>query len=369
MVAMLGAFVFAGLANADEHWNTDLRGVGVDLTGSMRLGWLDGSFGGWHGETYNITVHQNFTAAVPPEITDGTYDADFGGLARVDEKIVAFNGMVMTENGTFRAEFAVPNVYTDVPTGGFPAWGNLTLVISELTKPPVVGICECVKVMGRVTDYGGSPAFGHLNADAKISITNSTTNLENSSRVHLFWAPVNETASVNDRNAAPENFTYSFYAARLINTAVVALNYSGNDFYVSGLWNVLNVTFSFHGTSPWDFQKTATYAEQNVTGDLRVYNGWKNFTASISGFKDVNGLVKYFLAHAKAIFDGDIFGRGRVDIYDLVYVARRIGSTAGDPHWGGPSNFDETERADLNFDFHVDVYDLVTVATEIGQTS
>jgi hypothetical protein len=344
-----------------------LHRVEVDLTGSMRLGWYDGSYGGWHGETYNITVQQNFTASVPPEVIAGTYDANFGGLARVDENSIAFDGIIMTENGTFRAEFAVPNVYTDVPTGGFPAWGNLTLAISELTKPPAEGICEFVRVVGFVTDYNDSSAFGHLDANAKISISNSTTG-ENVSKVHLFWAPVSkETVSFNAD--ATENLTYSFYAARLINTTTVALNYSGNDFYVSGLWNVLNVTFSFYGTSPWDYQKTASYVEQNVTGDLRVYGDWQNFTASIAGFSDVNGSVRHFMTHARAILNGDIFGHGRVDIYDLVYVARRVGSTAGGPQWGGPSNFEDVERADLNFDFHVDIYDLVTVANEIGQTS
>ena len=135
---------------------------------------------------------------------------------------------------------------------------------------------------------------------------------------------------------ATGNFTYSFYIAQLISTTVIALNYSGNDFYVSGLWNVLNVTFSFHsGANYEDFGRTKSYVGQNATGVLEVYGNGKNFTVSIAGFDKVTGSVERFVIHGKTILEGDVLNHGVVDIYDLVYVARRIGVTPGDPRWGG----------------------------------
>ena len=166
-------------------------------------------------------------------------------------------------------------------------------------------------------------------------------------------------------SSSPWNF--SFYYARLVNTTTVALTNSGYDLYVSGFWNVLNVTSG--GGGPAEFKQGTTYVVKNATGtftcDLKVPGNW---TLSITGVGDVNGTVTYVRMNAQRILLGDIFGNGKVDIFDLVYVARRMGATPGDPQWGGPSNFEDIEKADVNGHGQVDIYDLVTVATEIGQT-
>jgi hypothetical protein len=355
IIALLGVFVFAGSGTVSGDYDRGYHTARINLTGSMRLQ--------WYHEAFDITVAQNFTANVPPGITTGTYNGTFGGVARVDEDSIGFNGVIMTENGTFPAGFKVPVDGYNGPTGVCGASGNLTLAIPWTTAPPGTYAYELIQVVGRVTGYGNSPALGNLNANAKIS--NSTVG-ENVSTAHVFWVPISGPMPHPDTAG---NFTYSFYAARLINTTTLALNYSGYDFYLNGTWNILNVTFSYSGVNHEDFQKTESYARQNATGELKVYGNWMNFTLSISGFEDVKGSVNHFVRHAKAILEGDVLGHGRVDIYDLVYVARRIGSTPGAPQSGGLSNFEDVESADVNFDFHVDIYDLVTVATQIGQTS
>jgi hypothetical protein len=363
IMGLLCVSVFAGSAIAMEDFGRGLHplhSVEVDLAGSMRLE--------WYQQTDNITIEKNFTAKVPVEITAGKYDATFKGFARVDEGNIEFNGAIATENGTFMAEFAVPNKYNiptpSVPMGMCRALGNLTLEIIEIAPIPPFQY-EYIQVVGRVTDYGSSPASGILNANAKIS--NSTIDpAGNVSQAHVFWIPLSGEIP---HPWEVGNFTYSFYKARLINTTKIALNYSGNDFYISGLWNVMNVTFSYYGINDQNFQKTESYVRQNATGELKVYGNWMNFTLSIAGFDDVKGSIKHFVTHAKVILDGDVLGHGRVDIYDLVHVARLIGSTAGAPQCGGISGFENVESADVNFDFQVDVYDLVTVATQIGQTS
>lgn len=359
IIALLGVFAFAGSATVSGDAPKGFHLVKINLKGAMRLE--------WYHETYDITVEQNFTANVPPGMTPGTYNGTFGGVARVDEASIGFKGVIMTENGTFAAEFKVPvpNDYNG-PPGVCGASGKLTLTISELTGPPVEYAYRYIQLVGRVTGYGNSSALGHLNANAKIS--NSTTG-ENVSKAHVSWAPLTGPMPHPQEQNTAVNFTYSIYAARLISTTMVALNYSGNDFYVDGTWNVVNVTFSFYGVNHEDFQETTSYVRQNATGQLKVYGNWVNFTLSIAGFDDVKGSVRHFVAHGRAILEGDVLGHGRVDIYDLVFVARRIGRIAGAPQAGGLSNFDDVESADVNFDFHVNIYDLVTVATEIGQTS
>lgn len=361
IMALLGLSVFAGVAMAMGDSPRVLQTVEVDLTGSMRLGW-------WNIQTDNIAVQQNFTAKVPASITAGSYNATFEGFARISTQSIDFNGVIETENGTFTAEFEVPNAYTPaLPTGECGALENLTLLISGTALPSPVQF-ECIRVAGRVTAFGNSNASGVLNANAKIS--NSTGG--NVSEAQVTWVPLSGPMPVIsplwvDHNATG-NYTYSFYTATLINTTVVALNYTGYDFYVSGLWNVLNVTCSFSGTSYENFKTATTYAKQNATGELEVSGNGKNFTLSIAGFNSVTGPVNRFVTNAKTILEGDVLNHGIVDIFDLVYVARRIGETPGDPKFGGLSNFEDIEKANVNGGFQVDIYDLVTVATEIGQT-
>jgi hypothetical protein len=279
------------------------------------------------------------------------------------------------------AEFEVSNSYT-LPTGQCWASGTVILQISEITiTPPQF---EYVQLEGHVDKYGNTTAFGWLNANAKIS--NSTaTGVDNESNVYICWEPLFPSILPlwNVSPIAIGNFTYSFYAAKLINTTMAALNYSGYDFYVSGLFTVYNVTFTYTRASGENWEQVLwnkTTVAQNVTGELMANGNWNgvgplawrtsagNFTLSLAGFNDVTGSVERFVLHARAILDGDVLGHGVVDIYDLVYVARCIGDTPGSPQSGGLQSFEGIEKADLGFDFHIDIYDLVTVASELGQT-
>jgi hypothetical protein len=362
-VALLSISVFAVLAtvSADsDHpgppWIPiqPIQPVKVELNGSINLE--------WYKTSTTIKVAQNFTANVPPAITAGTYDAKFAGFARVDATNIAFNGMIMTRNGTFLAVFEVPTP-TGTQTGESWASGNVTIVISAKVTPPPISV-ELIQVAGHVTKWQGANASGRLDADAKITNDSSVQNTSDVSVSWSLWAP--PTTSSTSSNA-PWNF--SFYDARLIKTTTVALNYSGHDLYVSGLWNVVNVTSGGNPAHAPDFKRSATYVVQNATGnftsDLKVHGNW---TLSINGVGNVTGSVTSVRRHAQRILEGDIFDKGSVDIFDLVYVARLVGATPGVPQWGGPSNFENVEKADVNHDFQVDIYDLVTVATEIGQT-
>lgn len=350
--------------------------VQVQLTGAMRLG--------WYVQTYNITVAANFTANVPPTITGGTYNATFQGFARVGVNNIEFNGVIETENGTFTADFIVPNSAT-IPTGVCGASGILVLEIAEITPTPPIQ-CEYVQVAGRVSDYGNTSAFGMLSANAKF--TNTTAGLINNvTNANVCWAPLSPSILPMWKIApnATGNVTYSFYAARLLNTTMAALNYSGNNLYIAGIWSVLNITYTYSGVNWCNFNASESSVAQNVTGVLEINGTWGptanpgasipcrtsagNFTLKLTGFNDVTGIVNQFVLHARGVLDGDVLNHGVVDIYDLVYIAKCVGTTAGSPQSGGLQNFESIEKADINFDFHVDIYDLVTVATEIGQTS
>ena len=360
-VALLSISVFAVLTTVSADSNglglpiTPIQHVEVSLTGSMDLEW-------W-GTSATIAVPQtNFTANVPPTITAGTLDGKFGGTAHIDANNITFNGMIMTKNGTFSAVFEIPTP-TGTQTGECWALGNVTLLISAAPTPPPISV-ELIQLAGRVTHALGANASGCLAADAKIT---NDTSVQNTSDVSVSWSPwVPPTASPVSLSA-PWNF--SFYEARLVNTTAVELDSSEN-LTVTGYWNVLNVTSGGDPIHAFDFKESTSYVVQNATGtftsDLTVPGNW---TLSITGLSgDVNGSVTRVRLHANRILEGDIFGKGYVDIFDLVYVARLIGATPGAPQWGGPSNFENVQKACVSGDSQVSIYDLVTVATELGQT-
>jgi hypothetical protein len=134
---------------------------------------------------------------------------------------------------------------------------------------------------------------------------------------------------------------------------------------------VYNVTFTYYGQQFKQYKESTTVIAQNVTGDLAVSS--LNFTVSIAGFNDVTGSVWrldiYHMVIPEWNLEGDVSGPngvpdGKVDLYDLVAVAKNIGETPG--FGQGSFNLQQVERYDVNFDFQVDVYSLVTVASEMG---
>lgn len=241
-----------------------------------------------------------------------------------------------------------------------------------------------VQVNGRINQYGSTPAFGWLEAHVMVRSVNQTTVFEKA-EAHAMWFPglgynitpegmwnitrpsCNETRPGPCNETRPvANFTFSFYAVRLINSSVITLNTSAvapNNLYISGLWDVLNVTFVhylnrlgvFDGD---DYNETIRPVVFNATGELRVFSDWTKFELSIKGLELVSGSVQHYFVGIWEIMIGDVDGDGKVDIKDLVHIAHAYGTKPGIGRYG----FD----VDLNFDFQVDIGDLTTAAAQIN---
>jgi hypothetical protein len=362
---LLCLLMLAGIASAVSTFPCPVPGsytASVSLSGTIQVGWFN-----WTSktfETYNLTsMEANFNTTVPAEITPGTYNnATFQGYARVDETSVELYGNIRV-NATclgFMVTFTVPNNWPTVPKAVLEACGTVETTITKTPLPPLT--YAWVLAFGPVTHYGTENATGWLNAQAMI------TNVTQLAKVHVLWMPMPRFVSplgygVTSWNE--NNFTYSFYHASLISTTKAALNYSGYDFYVNGTWTVYNVTFTYSAPPRFDqCKESVTVVKQNATGTLEVSGGWKNFTVSITGFYDVKGLITLAVISHKRILDGDFTGKGYVNIFDLVAVAKHIGETPGLGQ--GSCNLQEVEQYDVNFDCQINVYSLVTIASEIG---
>jgi len=152
-------------------------------------------------------------------------------------------------------------------------------------------------------------------------------------------------------------FEYAFYAARLVNTSIVELNYSGNDFYISGLWDVYNITWAYSDED--NFNMTVKPVVVNGTGEFNVTNSWKDFTLDITGVELVSGKVVFLCYRSFVIPPGDVNDDYVVDIFDLVHIGKRYGTTPGIAEF----DFD----LDFNDDSEIDVYDLTTIGANLGE--
>jgi len=200
-----------------------------------------------------------------------------------------------------------------------------------------------VAMMGMVQLYGGKPAYGYVRAFAEVN---------KSAEVCLFW-------TLHPVHIAVIPYNYTFHVAKLVRTKMVALNYSGRDFYVSGLWDVWNVTFYYRKDG---FNWTMKLWVDDGFGELNVIDKWKTFTVDIVyPVKQIVGIVlRYCIRPLKPIPVGDVNFDGEIDIFDLVHVARGYGDTPGIENY--------YFEIDFNSDYVVDICDLTTVAANLEKS-
>jgi hypothetical protein len=211
-----------------------------------------------------------------------------------------------------------------------------------------------VFMVGKVASYGPVPAFGLLKAFAKI---------DDWARVKAAWmtAPI---PIVPGSPASP--VVFSFFTAHLVNASIVKLDFTDkmnrtHDFFVAGIWNVLNVTFVFkESTFFWISKPMIDHGPGILAVDPDPVNGtpWTVFTLAIQDFLPVRGLVAFHKIKTVEIPEGDITLDSKVDIRDIAAVAKSYGTMPG------RRGFDF--QLDINFDFQIDIRDIASVARAYG---
>jgi len=209
---------------------------------------------------------------------------------------------------------------------------------------------------GVIRDWGGNPVFGWIGAQWRIVNVNGT--IHKGARVHATWST--EPHRLNCSKPPTEDFTFSFYAARLMNTTEVRMNYSGYNLLISGLWNVVNITTTIDVDENGmliSFNRTIVPVVTGAYGELHVFSNWHLFKLNITGIDVLSGFVVRVIIAYKEIHMCDVDGDGKVDLVDLVKVARRYRTM--------PGLFRYEHDMDFNFDDQIDMADLTTLAANI----
>lgn len=154
-----------------------------------------------------------------------------------------------------------------------------------------------------------------------------------------------------------EPFSFTVYIARLVKASAISLKFSGCNFYISGLWDVYNITWTCKGEH--DCNMTAKPVVVNATGEFCVTNDWHTFTLNIEGIESVGGKVVFLCFRLLRIPVGDVNNDYVVDIFDLVHAARRYQTKPGMADFDFDLDFDD--------DFEVDICDLTTIGASLGE--
>lgn len=236
------------------------------------------------------------------------------------------------------------------PEEEYDASGEFEVTIGPISAP-LPTEKTWVKIKGLINSFDEKSAFGWLKAHAKLGEW---------TKVRAFWTPINLPMNGNQGEGDDDHldigFTFSFYAAVLVNTSVVEVNYPGSNFYISGLWNVFNISWTHHGEG--DFTYTLESVAEDRTGEFNVTNSMTYFTLNITGVELVSGQVVFFLYRSFVIPRGDVNEDYIVDIWDLVHIAKRYGATPGKPEFDFDIDFDD--------DFNIGLGELTTVAANLG---
>jgi hypothetical protein len=219
---------------------------------------------------------------------------------------------------------------------------------------------------GFVTEWGTTSVTGAIQAQSRTMVFNDSSTRQGASATALWTTNTSRPISaLRDR----ENFTYTFYAARLTNASVSGLNIGSNDFFLNGTWSVYNVTTTFtintdvNGTvTGFHHDQDATALATNAYGELTVNNNWADFTLAINGVTPLTGSVHRQMTRSMQfnpfIIGDDSANPTTVTKADVSNIGQAYGAMPG---WG---NYDQ--RMDYNFNYKIDITDLATAAANVN---
>ncbi len=221
-----------------------------------------------------------------------------------------------------------------------------------------------VMVNGPITQWGSDNVTGTLQAQTRTVVINAT-NARQGIKASAIWT-TNTSRPINAFKAK-ENFTYTFYSARLAEPSVSALNISDSDFFTNGTWVVYQITTSFNITTNengtiigFHRDQSAVALATNAYGELKVTGNWTTFSLALEGIDTLTGSVRAQRIGSRLCnpFKVNDDAGTTITNADVQCVANAYGAMPG---WG---NYDQ--RMDYNLNYRIDICDLATAGANVN---
>jgi hypothetical protein len=224
-----------------------------------------------------------------------------------------------------------------------------------------------IRLNGIITKWGTTDVRGALSVQTRTAIL-ASADTRKFTQASAIWT-TNITRAISAVKSK-ENFTYTFYAARLWNPSVStlsasALSASATNFFLNGTWNVNTVksTITIITNDNGDIvrvHRDSTTDLVKVYGELNVTNGWTKFTLQLTGYDPLTGSVTRSVTRQTQFnfykVTDDATGT-IVTKADLNTIVKCYGAMPG---WG---NYDNA--MDFNYNYKIDIADLATVAANM----
>jgi len=220
-----------------------------------------------------------------------------------------------------------------------------------------------IRLNGIITKWGTTDVRGLLHVQARTALLRNE-DTRKFTQASAVWT-TNITRAVSAVKSK-ENFTYTFYAARLWNASVSTLSLGANNFFLNGTWNVnkVNSTITIITNDNGDIVKVHRESDTEVAkvyGELNVTDSWSKFKLQLTGYDALTGSVTRAVTRQMQfnwfkVTDDDSAGT-TVTKTDFTTVVKSFGAMPG---WG---NYDN--RMDFNYNYKIDIADLATVAANM----
>ena len=238
----------------------------------------------------------------------------------------------------------------------------LPMGVASLSSRPVSA--SWVRVNGIIDQWGTTNVRGLLQTQARTALLNNSDTRQLASASAIWTTNLSRAIQgVRDK----ENFTYTFYSARLLNASVSTLstNSPNSNYLLTGTWTVAKVTANItiitneNGTIA-RVLRNQDITTQKVYGELTVTNNWSKFTLALTGMDDLTGSVYRSLTRQMQFNPFKMTDDSVSNVVtrsDIKTVAQNYGAMPG---WG---SYDT--RMDFNNNYRVDIADISTVAANV----
>ncbi len=221
-----------------------------------------------------------------------------------------------------------------------------------------------IRIDGTISQWGTTAVTGVLQTQARIAVFNDSSTNQLASSTAIWTTNTSRPISAVE---SKENFTYSYYAARLTNASVSTLSAStaNTNYFLNGTWKVYNITSTVTITTDTSGQITNIHRDsdtsvQTAYGELNVTDNWTKFTLSINGIDPLTGSVFASVQRQVQFNPFKVTDDSTGTAVNKADVAAVLHSYGAMPGWG---NYDA--KMDFCGHFKIDIADLSTVASNM----